>query len=64
MKGVIFVIAVLVSLAVFGLPVLGCIIGLLVIGLGVGVEVALTLGMFLTVAMVVGITIKAVFIDD
>ena len=37
---------------------------LLVIGLGVDVDAALTLGMILTVALVTGIGIKTLFIDE
>ena len=64
MKGIAFVVAVVVGLAIFGLPILGCLMTFLVVFVGVGVDAALTLGMFLTVAMVVGIIIKTVFIDD
>jgi hypothetical protein len=64
MKGIVFVIGLVVCLIVFGVPLLGCFMGLLVIGLGVGVEVALTLGMFLTVALVAGIGIKSIFFDE
>ena len=55
MKGVVFIVAVVLSLVIFGLPVLACFMGLLAIGLGIGVDAALTLGMILTVALVVGI---------
>ena len=64
MKGVVFIIALIVILAIFGVPVLGCFMGILVIGLGVGVEAAMPLAMILTVAMVAGIGIKSFFIDE
>ncbi len=63
MKGIVFILAVVLSLIVFGVPILGCIMGLLCIILGVGVDAALILGMILTVALVVGISIKSIFID-
>ena len=64
MKGIVFIIAVVIILASFGLPVLGCFMGILVVGLGVGVEAAMPLAMILTVALVAGIGIKSFFIDD
>lgn len=64
MKGIVFIIGLVIMLAIFGFPVLRCIMGLLVIGLGVDVDTALTLGIFLTVASVAGIGIKSFFIDE
>ena len=54
MKGIGFILAVVLGLLIFGVPILGCFMGLLVIILGVGVDVAMTLGMILTVVMFVG----------
>jgi hypothetical protein len=64
MKGIGFVVAVIVVLAVFGLPITGCIAGLLAIGLGVVADVAVPLAMFLAVVLVVGIGVKVWFIDE
>jgi hypothetical protein len=64
MKGIVFIIGLVIIVAIFGLPLLGCFIGLLVIGLGVAVEAALPLAMILTVALVAGIGIKSIFFDD
>ena len=64
MKGILFILATVVCLAVFGLPILGCFLGILGVVLGISVEVTVPLAMFLTVAMVVGIGIKSFFIDD
>ena len=64
MKSVVFIVAFLIILAIFGVPVLCCFMGILVVGLGVGVEAAMPLAMILTVAMVAGIGIKSFFIDD
>ena len=64
MKGIFFILAVVFCLIVFGVPILECFMTLLVVFLGVGVDAALTLGMFLTVAMVAGIGIKVFFVDD
>ncbi len=64
MKGLLFVLTAVVVLAIFGLPVLGCFMVLLAIGLGVAVETSMTVGMFLTVAMVVGIAIQVWFFND
>ena len=58
MKGIVFIIALVVVLAIFGVPVLCCFMGILVVGLGVGVEAAMPLAMILTVAMVAGIGIS------
>ena len=54
MKGIVFIIALLIILAIFGLPVLCCFMGILVVGLGVGVEAAMPLAMILTVAWLPG----------
>jgi len=64
MKGIAFILAMVVCFAVFGLPILGCFLGILGVVLGISVEVTVPLAMFLTVAMVVGIGIKSFFIDD
>jgi hypothetical protein len=64
MKGIVFIVGLVVCLAIFGLPILGCFMGLLVIFVGVGVDAALPVGMVLTVVMIVGIGIKSFFIDD
>ena len=64
MKGLVFIVGLIIILAIFGLPLLGCFMGLLVIGLGVAVEAAMPLAMILTVALVAGIGIKSFFIDD
>ena len=53
MKGIVFVIAVVVSLIVFGVPILACFMGLLAIGLGIGVEAALPVAMVMAVIFVV-----------
>jgi hypothetical protein len=53
MKGIVFIVAVVLSLLFFGVPVLACFMGILAIGLGIGVDAALILGMILTVALVV-----------
>jgi hypothetical protein len=52
MKGIAFVLALVVCLIIFGVPILGCIMGLLCIILGIGVDAALAVGMFLTVVFV------------
>jgi len=44
MKGIAFVVAVVVCLIIFGVPILGCIMGLLCIILGIGVDAAWRLG--------------------
>ena len=64
MKGIVFIIGLVVSLAIFGFPILVCIACLLAIGLGVVADVAVPLAMFLTVALVAGIGIKVFFVDD
>jgi len=64
MKGILFILATVVCLAVFGLPILGCFLGILGVVLGISVEVTVPLAMFLTVAMVVGSASKSFFIDD
>ena len=64
MKGLLFVLTAVVLLAIFGLPILGCFMILLAIGLGVAVETSMTVGMFLTVALVVGIAIQVWFFND
>jgi hypothetical protein len=64
MKGLVFIVGLIIILAIFGLPLLGCFMGLLVIFVGVAVEAALPLAMFLTVALVAGIGIKVFFIDE
>ena len=53
MKGIVFIVAVVLSLLLFGVPVLACFMGILAIGLGIGVDAALILGIILTVALVV-----------
>ena len=63
MKGVVYIIRLVIILAIFGLPLLRCFMGLLVVGLGVDADAALTLGIFLTVALVAGMGIKTFFID-
>jgi hypothetical protein len=64
MKGIVFILGVVVGLVVFGVPLLECFLGILCITLGVAFEIALPLAMFFTVAMVVGIGIKSFFVDD
>ena len=64
MKGIVFIVGLIITLAIFGLPLLGCFMALLVVFLGVTCEVALPLGMFLAVVMIAGIGIKVFFIDD
>ena len=64
MKGIGFILGLVLMLAIFGLPIMGCIAMLLAIGLGVAAEVAVPLAMFSAVAMIVGIGIKAFFIDE
>lgn len=63
MKGIGFILATVVCLAVLGLPILGCFLGILGLVLGISVEVTVPLAMILTVAMVAGIGIKVFFID-
>ena len=53
MKGISFILAVVLGLAIFGLFILGCFMGLLVVFVGVSVEAALPVGMILTVVFVV-----------
>jgi hypothetical protein len=64
MRGVGFILAMVVCLAIFGLPIFGCFLGILGLVLGISVEVVVPMAMILTVAMVVGIGIKSFFIDD
>ena len=64
MKGIAFILAMVVCFAIFGLPILGCFLGILGVVLGISVEVVVPLAMVLTVAMIVGIGIKSFFIDD
>jgi hypothetical protein len=64
MKGIVFVVAVLLGIAIFGLPILGSLMAILVIILGIGVEAAMAVGMVLTVALIVGMAIKVFFVDD
>jgi hypothetical protein len=52
------IVTVLLGLAFFGLPILRCFMGILVMVLGVGVEAAMTIGLFLTVLLIVGIVWK------
>jgi hypothetical protein len=61
MKGLGFFLAVLICLGVFGLPILGCFLLLLAVGLGVAVEAAFPLAAGLTVALIVGIGVKKFF---
>jgi hypothetical protein len=63
MKGVLFIIGVVICLAIFGLPILGCFLLLLGVVLDVAVEVAFPLAIVLTVALIVGIGVKKFFID-
>lgn len=63
MKGCGFILAVVIVLLIFGLPLLGCFMGLLVIGFGMAADASLPCGMFLTVALVVGMGIKVFFFD-
>ena len=58
MRGIVFVVAVVLGLIIFGLPILANFMALLVIFLGVGVEAALSVGIVLTVGMVIWIAIK------
>jgi hypothetical protein len=53
MKGIAFILAMVVCLIVFGVPILACFMSILAIGLGIGVDAALTVGMVLTVVFVV-----------
>ena len=64
MKGIVFVIGLIIIVAIFGLPLMACFMALLVIFVGVAVEAALPLAMILTVALVAGIGIKVFFFDD
>jgi hypothetical protein len=64
MKGLGFVIGVVICLLFFGPPILGCFLLLLAVGLGVAVETAFPVAVFLTVAMIVVIGIKKMFLDD
>lgn len=64
MKGIVFIVAAVVGLIVFGIPMLGCLMMLFMIVLGVGVDTAMTLGMILTVAIIVGTGIKTFFVDE
>ena len=64
MKGIGFILAVVLGIAIFGVPILGCFLGLLAIVLGVAVDVAMPLAMVLTVVMIVGMAIKAFFLDQ
>ena len=64
MKGIFFIIGLVICLVVFGLPILWCLMCILCVTLGVAVDAALTLGIFLTVALVAGIGIKVFFVDD
>lgn len=64
MKGIGFILAVVLGLLIFGVPILACFMGLVVIILGVGVEAAMTVAMVLTVVMIVGMAIKAFFVDQ
>ena len=53
MKGVAFILAVVLGLIFVGIPILGCFLGILGVVLGISVEVAVPLAMVLTVAFVV-----------
>ena len=53
MKGIAFILAVVLCLIIFGLPILVCFMELLCIGLGVGVGVALPVAMVMSVVFVV-----------
>jgi len=64
MRGLVFVLGTVLALLIFGLPILACFMGLLVIGLGIAVEASFFCGAFLTVALVIGIGIKVFFVDD
>jgi apolipoprotein N-acyltransferase len=63
MRWVGFILMVALGLTLFGLHILWCFMGLLVVGLGVDVEAAMTIGLVLTVALVAGIGFKSFFID-
>ena len=64
MKGIVFILGVVFCLILFGVKILCCFMLLLKIVFDIEVDTAMTLGMFLTVAMVVSIGIKSFFIDD
>jgi hypothetical protein len=64
MKGVLFIIGVVLCLLIFGPPIFGCFLLLLAVGLDVAVETAFPCAAFLTVAWIVGIGIKKFFLDD
>jgi hypothetical protein len=64
MKGIVFIIGLVIIVAIFGLPLMACFMALLGVFLGVTCEVALPLGMFLAVVMIAGIGIKSFFFDD
>ena len=53
MKGIAFILAVALSLIIFGLPILGCFLCILGVVLGISVEVVVPLAMVLTVVFVI-----------
>jgi hypothetical protein len=63
MKGVAFVLTVVICFAILGLPVLRFFLGILGVVLGIDADVVVPLSMFLTVVFVVGFAIKSFFID-
>ena len=64
MRGLGFIVAVLLGIAICGLPILGSFMLLLVIFLGIEAEAAMTIGMVLTVALIGGMAFKAFFVDE
>jgi hypothetical protein len=62
MRGLVFVVGVILCIVFFGIPVLGCFAFLLAL-LGVAAEAAVPLGMVLAVVYIVGIGIKVFFYD-
>ena len=57
-----FIAGLILCLVIFGIPILGCFALLLAI-VGVAVESAVPVGMFLTIVYLVGIGIKVFFIN-
>jgi hypothetical protein len=64
MRWLVFILGLVLSLILFGVQILVCFMVILGIVFDIDVDTAMTLGVFLTVAMVVGIGIKVCFIDD
>ena len=62
MKFICFIIATALALLFFGLQLTAGFMGLLCIGLGVGVDAAMTIGIVMTITLVVWMAVKNVLL--